>query len=130
MRQAARLILLIVAALARPSAATAPAAFRASGFAFSGVSNRILTPNGDHLNDNVVFNCSNPFDSAGTVKIYDVRGHLVTTISIPGGAGACGPTNLVSWDGRAGGQVVSTGVYIYVIAIEGVVSSGTVVVIR
>ena len=84
------------------------------------------SPNGDHRNDNVAFNFSNPLDSAGTVKIYDMRGHLLTTIPINSGTGA---TSAV-WDARANGQIVPTGVYIFVIAVERVVASGALVVIR
>jgi hypothetical protein len=104
---------------------------QASGFSFNGVSNRIITPNGDHRNDNVAFFCSDPFDSAGSVKIYDLRGHLVTTIPINSGVGVCGGVgSYPTWDGTGGGKVVSNGVYIYVIAVESVVASGALVVIK
>lgn len=99
---------------------------RTTGFSFNGVTNRFITPNGDGRNDNVSFTFSNPFDSSGTVKIYDVRGHLVTTIAINSGTGA---TSAV-WDARANGQIVSSGVYIFVIAVESRVFSGALVVIR
>jgi gliding motility-associated-like protein len=123
-----RSFLLIFVLLARLSVA---AAVRVQGFSFNGVSNRFITPNGDHRNDNVAFNCSNPFDSAGTVKIYDLRGHLLTTIAINAGTGACTTTpSTVVWDARANGQIVPTGVYIFVIAVESVVASGAVVVVR
>ncbi len=82
-----RPLLLVVILLAQMSAA---AAVRVKGFSFSGVSNRFITPNGDGKNDNVAFNFSNPSDSAGTVKIYDLRGHLVSTIPISAGTNACG----------------------------------------
>jgi hypothetical protein len=107
----------------------------ASGFTFAGVSNRFITPNGDGRNDNVAFKYSNPFDSAGTVKIYNLRGHLLATIPITAG----GNTDCTSpapgsgcpiWDGRASGQIVSSGVYIYVVSAESVIYSGAVVVIR
>ena len=108
-------------------AGLSPAAdMRTQGFSFSGVSNRFITPNGDGRNDNVAFNFSNPSDSGGTVKIYDLRGHLLTTIPISAGTFA---TRAV-WDGRANGTIVPTGVYIFVIAAESVVASGAVVVIR
>ena len=118
-----RSCLLVVTLLTGLSAA---AAMRAQSFSFSGVSNRFLTPNGDGQNDNVAFKFSNPADSAGTVKIYDLRGHLLTTIAINAGTGA---TSAV-WDGRVNGQVAATGVYIFVIAVESVVASGAVVVVR
>ena len=108
---------------------SASAGIRVQGFSFGGVSNRFITPNGDGRNDNVAFNCSNPFDSAGSVKIYDLRGHLITTISINSGTDACRSTPVV-WDARANGQVVASGVYIFVVSVESVVASGAVVVIR
>jgi gliding motility-associated-like protein len=100
------------------------AGVRVQDFSFSGVSNRFITPNGDGKNDNVAFQFSNPRDSAGTVKIYNMRGHLMTTIAVnPGDVSEI-------WDARANGQVVSSGVYVYVVSVESVVASGTVVVVR
>ncbi|HEX4046466.1 MAG TPA: gliding motility-associated C-terminal domain-containing protein [Elusimicrobiota bacterium] len=125
-----RSFLLILVLLARLSAA---AGVRVQGFSFNGVSNRFITPNNDGRNDNVAFSYSNPFDSAGTVKIFDLRGHLLTTIPInAGGLDTCpsATPGCPVWDGRANGQVVPTGVYIFVIAVESVVASGAVVVIR
>ena len=105
---------------------SADAGVRVASFSFNGVSNRFITPNGDGRNDNVAFNFNNASDAAGSVKIYDLRGHLVTTISINSGTGA----TFAIWDGRANGSIVSTGVYIYVLAVESVVASGALVVIR
>jgi hypothetical protein len=107
----------------------------ASGFSFNGVSNRFITPNGDRKNDNVAFSFSNPSDSAGSIKIYDLRGHLLTTISINSGGSVTCPNSTPGngcpvWDARANGQIVSSGVYIYVINIESAVISGALVVIR
>ena len=94
------------------------------GFVFNGVSNRFLTPNGDGRNDNVVFRFSNPRDSGGSVRIYDVRGR--TLASLPVNPGDVSET----WDGRAGGRIVDSGVYVYVVEVEGVSASGVVVVVR
>jgi len=118
-----RSILLIIVLLAGLSAS---AAVLAQGFSFNGVSNRIITPNGDGKNDNVAFTFSNPFDSAGSVKIFDMRGHLLTTIPINSGTGNA----FAVWDARVNGSVVASGVYIYVLSVEGVVASGALVVIR
>ncbi|MFI5363341.1 MAG: T9SS type B sorting domain-containing protein [Elusimicrobiota bacterium] len=107
-------------------ALSAAAPIRVEGFAFNGVSNRFLTPNGDHRNDNVAFNFSNPFDASGSVKIYDMRGHLLTTIPITAGTGA---TSVV-WDGHVNGTVVPMGVYIYVLSVQDVTASGALVVVR
>lgn len=127
-----RAFLLLCAVLAGTSDA---GLVRPSAFSFGGVSNRFITPNGDGRNDNIAFRFSNPSDAAGSVKIYDLRGHLLTTISInSGGSLNCpsGPGNAgcPSWDGKVDGAAVSTGVYIYVIDVDGVVASGALVVIR
>ncbi|MDD5628552.1 MAG: gliding motility-associated C-terminal domain-containing protein [Elusimicrobia bacterium] len=100
---------------------------RAQGFSFdaSGVSNRAITPDGNGLNDTVVFTFSNPQDSAVSGRIYDVRGRFVADLAPGPVAGA----SLV-WDGKANGAVVPRGVYIYQIRAEGRTYNGTVVVIR
>ena len=95
-----------------------------SGFSFSGVTNRYITPNGDHKNDTVAFRYSNPRDAAGSVKIYDLRGHLIAAITINAGDQSS------VWDPRAGGQAAAAGVYIYVIQVAETVSTGAVVVIK
>ena len=99
---------------------------RDAGFAFdlSGISNKALTPNGDGLNDTVVFTFDNPKDSAFSGKIFDLRGALIADLTL-------GPVaNSLMWDGKSNGRVVPRGVYIYQIQAEGRTFSGTVVVIR
>lgn len=103
---------------------SAAAPFSAQGFSFTGVSNRIITPNGDHRNDEAVFRFSNPRDAAGTLRIYDRLGHEAASVDIPAGATSA------SWDGRSGGQAAASGVYVYVLTVEETSVSGTVVVIR
>ena len=94
------------------------------GFTFNGVSNKVITPNGDGRNDNVAFRFDNPRDVAGTIRIYDSRGHLVATLAI-------NPGDLKEvWDATSGGNIVATGVYIYVITVDGATTSGAVAVIR
>lgn len=90
-----------------------------------GVSNRALTPNGDGLNDTVVFTFDNPKDSGFTGKIFDVRGRLVSEMRPGPVAGSS-----LLWDGKSGGAVVPRGVYMYQIQAEGRTFNGTVVVIR
>lgn len=97
---------------------------RPLGFTFSGVSNRVITPNGDGRNDNVAFRFSNPRDAAGVVKIYDVRGRLVATLTVNPG-----DTSEV-WDARSNGATVASGLYIFVIAVDGTTTTGAVAVIR
>lgn len=90
-----------------------------------GVSNRALTPNGDGLNDTVVFTFDNPKDSAFTGKLYDLRGQFVSEMRPGPVAGSS-----LLWDGKSGGSVVPRGVYMYQIQAEGRTFNGTVVVIR
>lgn len=100
------------------------AGLRIQGFGFLGVSNRLITPNGDGKNDTVTFQFSNPRDAAGTLKIFSLSGHEQAVLSIEAGA-----TSLV-WDAKSGGQAVAAGVYIYVVTVEDATVSGTVVVVR
>lgn len=90
-----------------------------------GVSNRALTPNGDGLNDTVVFTFDNPKDSAFTGKVFDLRGRFVSEMR----AGPVFGSSLL-WDGKSSGTVVPRGVYMYQIQSEGKTFNGTVVVIR
>jgi hypothetical protein len=100
---------------------------RGAGFNFdlSGVSNRAITPNGDGLNDTVVFTFDNPMASAFRGRIYDLRGGYVGDLA----PGPVAGTSLM-WDAKASGRVVPSGVYIYEILAEGKTFKGTVVVIR
>jgi gliding motility-associated-like protein len=100
---------------------------RASGFSFNmaGVSNRFLTPNGDHRNDNVVFMFDNPNNSPVAARIFDMHGRVVAGSLPPGPVG-----NSLMWDGTAGGRPVPGGVYIYQISAEGQSFSGTLVIVK
>ena len=100
---------------------------RTGGFAFNmaGVSNRLLSPNGDGKNDNVVFTFDNPQDSAVTCKIFDLRGRVVAS-NLPMGP----QSNTLVWNGMSGGRSVPGGVYIYQIQAEGQTYTGTLVVIK
>ncbi len=98
---------------------------QAFSFDISGISNKFITPNGDGLNDTVVFTFDNPKDSAFGGKIYDVKGAFVADM-VPGPVGG----SSLMWDGKAEGRVVPRGVYIYQIKAEGKTFNGTVVVIR
>ena len=107
---------------------------RVSAFNFIGPSNRLITPNGDMKNDNVVFIFDNPGASDVTARIYDMKGKLVVGKLPPiPGALPCFPActfEAVYWDGKADGVVVPGGVYVYSIAVESEVFSGSVVVIK
>ena len=100
------------------------AGFKTTAFSFTGVTNRFVTPNGDGKNDTATFQFSNPRDSGGTLRIYDVRGHRVAEVSIEATTAAA---SSVSW---APGSTMPSGVYIYVITIEEQVVTGAVVVVR
>ena len=90
----------------------------------AGLTNRLITPNGDNKNDTMVFVFDNPQDKNVKGRIYDLRGALV-------GSMKTGPVgNSLIWDAKAGGQPVPGGVYIYQIEAEGTVYNGTVAVIR
>jgi gliding motility-associated-like protein len=90
---------------------------------------RIFTPNGDGINDEVLFVIENPRQSSIDGKIYDVAGNLVAELK-PAGAGAPTPDTL-SWNGRdRNGSVVRAGAYIYRVKGEGKNMTGTVVVAK
>lgn len=88
-------------------------------FSFTGV-NRFVTPNGDRKNDTAVFRYDNAQDAAGTIRVYEVRGHLVSTIAIEPG------TTSAAWDPRG----YANGIYIFVITINQESKSGVLVVVR
>ncbi|MFA6316521.1 MAG: gliding motility-associated C-terminal domain-containing protein [Elusimicrobiota bacterium] len=99
---------------------------RAEGFAFdiSSRSNKYLTPNGDGLNDSVVFVFDNPKDSGFSGRIFSSDGSHVADMSN-------GPIpNSLQWDGRAQGRVVSGGMYVYQIRAEDKTFSGSLVVVK
>lgn len=95
---------------------------QAFNFNQAGVSNRLVTPNGDGKNDAVVFTYDNPRDSAVTVRILDIKGKVVAG-SLPEGP----VSNSKVW---APGAAVPGGVYIYQIESEGQVFTGTVVILK
>ncbi len=103
-----------------------------SGFSFdsgSGISNRFITPNGDGLNDSVVFTFANSRDSNISGRIYDIRGSVVASL-VAGPAPANPSDSTLKWDGKSAGGTVVSGLYIYVIRGEKKVFSGLLVVIR
>lgn len=98
--------------------------FRTAAFTFSGVVNRFVTPNGDGRNDTATFQFSNPRDSGGSLRVYDVRGHKVAEVEIQPTTSV---SSSVSW---VPGSMMPSGVYIYVISIEQQTVTGAVVVVR
>ena len=119
---------LFVAALALGLAAVTPSASSQSlgGLTLEEVKPRVITPNGDSLNDVVFFQ----FDSsvAGVPiegDIRDIRGARVS------GMGMNAAEDALTWDGRDdNGRTSPSGIYIYSIKIGQYHATGTVVVAR
>ena len=79
---------------------------------------RIITPNGDGINDTATFS---GLGSGDTVHIFDVRGRRIRTLQ--------GPTAV--WDGRDDeGHIVESGVYIYQYTVQGSRVSGVIAVAK
>jgi gliding motility-associated-like protein len=102
------------------------AAERTQSFTFNSanVSNRMVTPNGDGKNDDVLFTFSNPAASEVIGKVFDARGREIATM-VPGPV-----ADSLLWDGKSNGKWVPGGVYIYEIKAEGQTHTGTVIVIK
>jgi hypothetical protein len=103
------------------------AMFRADGAVFdlSNVSNRVITPNGDGLNDQVIFTYDpGPRNAQVRGRIYDVTGAFVAEMT-PGLV-----PNTIVWNGKMNGRAASSGVYVYKIEGDGKTYTGTVVVAR
>lgn len=111
--------LLIRGAVALLATTALAGTFTPRGFTLLGVSNRLVT-----LGVPAVFSFTNTRDSAGDIKIYDVRGKIVTTLAInPGDTSE-------KWRGDVAGQPVRGGIYIYILKVEDTVISGALLVVR
>jgi len=90
---------------------------------------RIITPNGDGLNDRVYFVLENPNNAAVRGEIFDREGRRIATLADPSLVSGIGTTLI--WNGHdTNGNVVPGGAYIYRIQGEGLTLSGTVGVAR
>lgn len=101
--------------------------FRAAGAVFdlSNISGRVLTPNGDGLNDVVIFTYDpGPANAPVAGRIYDVNGSFVADMA-PGLV-----PNTITWDGRMNGRPAASGVYVYRVQGDGKTFTGTVVVAK
>jgi len=88
------------------------------------MSGRILTPNGDGINDAVAFHLAEPAESSLRSVVYDVRGRHVADLAMvsPG---------QWRWDGRdSSGRVVESGVYLVQISQDASLWSGVVAVAK
>lgn len=87
---------------------------------------KVFTPNGDGTNDQVEIFFDNPKDSSiSFAKVFDLKGAEVGELKL-------GSTSAsLVWDGKdKGGVVVSRGMYLYQIQVEGKTFTGTVVVAK
>jgi hypothetical protein len=106
---------------------------------FYGPLSRVITPNGDGINDFIFFCFENPSDADINGKIYNLFGNEVATIASrrdrTGMAGSGCPASVIraqysTWNGTSTSTRVRSGVYVYRIASEDKVFSGTVFVSR
>lgn len=106
---------------------------------YYGPLSRVITPNGDGINDRVFFCFENPADSDISGKIYTLLGTEVTSIGPrrdrTGAAGAGCPASIIraqfaTWDGTVDNVRVRSGVYVYRIITEEQVFTGTLFVAR
>jgi len=116
-------------------------AYADGGFRFFGPLSRVFTPNGG--NSSAVFCFDNPAASGVEGKIFSLLGAPVAdfgnqTTATSGvvptttgcTAGMLGQSYFLSWNGRADGVVVHSGVYIYQIRAEGLSFTGALLVVR
>jgi hypothetical protein len=104
------------------------------GFRFDGLLSRVITPNNDGLNDRSVFCFENFGDSDIEGRIYTAAGAEVARLErIRTAFGACPggllPQHMI-WDGRQNGSLVTGGVYVYQIRAEGLMFTGSILVVR
>lgn len=106
---------------------------------FYGPLSRVITPNGDGINDLLFFCFENPQGSAIDGKIYTLLGTQVASIGPQrnkgAGAGVGCPASIIqaqfaTWDGTADNVRVRSGLYVYRIKTETQVFTGTLLVVR
>jgi flagellar hook assembly protein FlgD len=91
------------------------------------VSPRIVTPNGDNLNDLVFFKFSDSIVGIPLeTNVVDINGGKISDLREKSGM-----DDVLTWDGKdSGGRDVPSGIYIYSIKLGGHQATGTVVVAR
>jgi len=88
------------------------------------MSGRVLTPNGDGINDSVAFNLPASETGIPHAQVYDVRGRRVAEL-LPSSS------NQMRWDGRDyAGRVVASGVYLVQISEDAALWNGVVAVAK
>lgn len=91
------------------------------------VSNNILSPNGDGINDQIRITVDNPTAADVQGHLYDVNGHEVAELGLQ----ASGTSATLTWDGRTeSGARAESGVYIYQITGDSKRIAGVVAVAR
>lgn len=114
-----------------------------TAFSFTTALVRVITPNSDGINDVAILCVDNPQSNAVRGEVFDLRGRKVAEMShveragvlqtnsrscpLPGGLNKA---EALTWDGKAGGGAVRSGVYIYLIKAEDKAVTGTVLVVR
>lgn len=94
-------------------------------FDVSNLASRVITPNGDGLNDTAIFTYDpGPRNVTPDGKIFDLRGTFVADM-VPGLV-----PNTLTWNGFMNGMPVHSGVYVYRITGDGKTFTGTIVVAR
>jgi hypothetical protein len=128
--------MIVAALLAGLMSILGAASIRAQGgaFRFFGPLSRVVTPNGDGLNDRALFCFDNFSDSGVTGRIYTLLGAEVASMAwvrspLAGCTGGALPQH-ATWDGRATQGVVRGGIYVYRIEAEGKRYAGTLLVVR
>ncbi|MBI2787720.1 MAG: hypothetical protein HYX59_03460 [Elusimicrobia bacterium] len=106
---------------------------------FYGPLSRVITPNGDGINDIAFFCFENPQGSEISGKIYTLIGTEVAAIGprrdrTAAAGGGC-PASVIqaqyaTWNGTADNVRVRSGVYVYRITSEDQVFTGTLLVVR
>ncbi|MDE2290536.1 MAG: gliding motility-associated C-terminal domain-containing protein, partial [Elusimicrobia bacterium] len=96
----------------------------AATFDISNITTRVITPNGDGRNDEMLMLFDNPNHADISGKVFDLRGAFVSDMK-PGPQ----PDSL-QWDGMMNGKPVTSGVYIYQVSGDGKMFNGTCVVAR
>ena len=127
---------MILAALAGLLALVGVAGLHAQsgGFRFFGPLSRVVTPNGDRVNDRFFVCYDNFSDSGVSGRIYTLLGAEVASMShvrspLAGCAGGTLPQH-ASWEGRTSEGAVRSGIYVYRIESEGKTYAGTFLVVR
>lgn len=127
---------MIVAALAGLLALVGAARIHAQsgGFRFFGPLSRVVTPNGDRVNDRFFVCYDNFSDSGVSGRIYTLLGAEVASMThvrspLAGCAGGTLPQH-ASWEGRTSEGAVRSGIYVYRIEAEGKTYAGTFLVVR